>query len=192
MKRDYINELNDKKLKGELKEGERLLWQGIPRPWKLLEGSRRRNLCLRWILCAVCFAGLTAAFFLASQKLNANPWLVAILLLVFAYLAALPALDARKVQGKTTYYLTDRRAITIVDGKDVFSLNRTGTEAVLTDGEEEGTVHALWGSAGSLPRRKYLVSVFTPRQEEPDAPLKGLVFYEVDDTEEFRRAVETA
>ena len=180
-------ELNTK-TREELNEGESVLWAGRPAPFPLKNGSNKKGLTLRWIICGALFVILTALYAVWSPGSAAGfkPAVIAVLVIVFGYLMLVPVFDRNKVLKKCQFIVTDKRVLTAVSDSAVFALGRAGLKVSAVPAGN-GCVHLLLGAAGKLKEKKYLIRTFAPvKAENGGEEIVGLVFYNVEDTQELR------
>lgn len=189
MKKRAFDKMNDDTMQRELLEGEKLLWQGAPEPFSVFQGKKRSALIMRWIICAVGFIALTLIYTL-SKRVVFNWVFEAVILLAFAYVALVPVLDTRKVVKKCSYYVTDMRAVTIIDAKDVLTIQKKNTKLDIRQAGE-GCVHIMLGAAVDLPEKKWVYSTFTPICADDNATINGLIFYNVKDSAELRDSLKS-
>lgn len=187
MRNKSIDEMNDNVLKNQLEEDEKILWQSAPEPFRIISEKNKGRLITRWIICVVCFVVVTIAYVQAikGSGMQFSILLDAILALICLYIALVPVFDARKVMNKCSYYLTDRRAVVVVNAREALSLKRKDINVKLVDADN-GSVHVLLGACTGSPEKKYLVSTFVPKMDENAEKAIGIVFYSVKDSEELR------
>jgi len=174
------------KVKEALQEGETVLWQGKSERFPLVNAGNKAKLTLRWVICAIAFAAVSAGYIALSVKTAGfKPAVELVIVLIFAYLIAAPMLDRKRILKKCTYYVTDKRVMTAVGDNQLLILGRAGLK-VSTVPAESGCIHLLLGAAEALPGKKYLVSTFSGVKSENKDQVTGIVLYNVKDTPELR------
>jgi len=189
MRKPDIDKWNGAKLREKLDKGEAVLWEGVAEPFRLTEGKRREGTLRRWCVAGAVFLVLTAAYVLAVMNSPTSfNWVVEVILLAVCGFAALqPALDASKLCGKVSFYLTDRRAAVVCDGREAFTLDKSAGAEFVDEGD--GCVTVLWGSAAGVKPGRRVVESISPRKDSADGSANtGLVFYHVRDSEALREA----
>ena len=171
------------KLRETLMEGETILWRGRPESFPLITAATKKGLVIRWLACAAAFVLLTVCYVLfvnSKDNLSFNFVVEAVLLLICAYVALLPALDRNKIIKKCCYYVTDSRVIVAVGDNDAFPLSRKGLKVLRVPGAD-GCVTMLFGSNTAQPERKHRVGTFVPGKDENGENITGITFYNVKD-----------
>lgn len=176
------------KLQESLQPDETILWSGKSEKFPLKNEGNAKALTYRWIICAVLFAAF--AVFYVSFGLNSPnglmPAPLVVALIVFIYIALVPALDRNKVLKKCIYIVTDKRIITVVSDRDVNAVSRAGLKIKAVPAGD-GCVHLLFGAATELKERKYVIRTFEPvKEDSSDSPVIGIVFYHVKNTNELQ------
>lgn len=175
------------KLNESLLEGEKILWKGRPETFPLVVPANKKGMFIRWLACAVVFAALTVCYSLAvsaNESLEFNLVVEAVILLVCAYAALLPAIDRNKILKKCKYYVTGDRVIVAVGDNDVYALSRKGLKVLRVPGEA-GCVTLLFGSHTAQPARKRRVGAFVPGKDEKGELVTGISFYNIRDDGEI-------
>lgn len=176
------------KTKEELKADETVLWVGRPELFKLVNEANKKSLTLRWIVCAALFVILSAVYIAWSigSPGGCKPAVIVVLVIVFGYLMLTPVLDRNKVQKKCQFIVTDKRVLTAVSDSAVYAVSRAGLKLSAVPAGD-GCVHLLFGAAGKLPEKKYLVKTFAPVKAEGGSDeIIGTVFYNVKDSQALR------
>ena len=176
-------------ISGELGDGEKVLWAGRPTGMKLLEMPYGAAIIIRWIICLVCviFALWYGYVFVpASEGLNVNANVIVLVVIVIALVVSLlPLLDIIKLKSKSFYYITNKRAITLVTGsagkhkEKLFSdISEITYESIA---ENRGDIFI--GEKLKNSSKKARVYVLTPPNDEDN--VKPLVFHSVVNPEEI-------
>jgi len=177
------------KLKTELLEGETILWKGRPEEFPLMTEKTKSGVIKKWLIAiigAVVFIGGYAIMASSSAAAGGvNPTVIAVIALVFAYVAYMPFMDRSKIIKKCKYYITDKRVLVAIGDKDVFALDRNGLKLIYVP-NENGCVNILFGTYVDLPESKYLVSAFTPGKVEGSDEVTGILFYNLKDDSDVK------
>ena len=175
------------KVKENILADETVLWAGRPEPFPVKNEANKKSLTLRWLVCGALLVILTVAYVIYSMGIPAGfkPGVVIVLVAVFGYMMLMPILDHNKVQKKCQYIVTDKRVLTAVGDNAVHAISRNGL-AVNAVPAQNGCLHLLLGAAGDLPESKYLTRTFSPVKGEDGEETKGLVLYNVKDTQQLR------
>lgn len=182
-----MNKFEDKHaLVNELMEGEKVLWKSKAAPFELLGSDAKKSIMNRWIVCAL-LAVAVIGFYLSvslSGVVHFNATLLVLLVLVFAYCAAVPVLDRRNIQKKCRYYVTDKRVILCYGDNEVHSLSRAGLRCSVVE-SAGGTGHVVLGGCVEEPAKKMRVRSFAPLKDDKEA-VCGFVFYSVPEIDTVR------
>lgn len=188
MRRGYIVEMNDSKMKRELHEGESIIWQGEPVPFKPSDGDGKKSLTLRIVICAIVYAALMVAYaMLAKDAAGFNITVALVILVICAFVACVPILDARKVMDKSSYYITNDRVAVSIDGRDFMAMSRKGLKVKFIDAGN-GCVHAAMGALADGGSKKLLTSAIIGKKDDKENVI-GIVFYNVKDDGKLRDAL---
>ena len=106
-------------IKENLNEDESILWAGRPTGLKLLDMPYGTSVIIRWIvgLIFVVFGLWYNFIFLPgsnSTGMNGNVFMLVCFLIAIA-IALLPLMDINKMKKKCCYYITNQRAISLVN-----------------------------------------------------------------------------
>ena len=190
MTREFANQINDKKLQEELKEGEKIIWQGTPEKFTATAGEGKSAFTKRCIFSLIGFIVVIAAYLLLLSNSHAGVSvpLVVIVAIVFIYVALVPVLDAKKISTKCSYYVTTDRVIEVIDAKEVFAIPRKDINIKFVP-HSDGNVVVLLGGAVKLPEKKYRVSTIVPVKDDKAEKAIGVTFYNVKDSTELHAAL---
>lgn len=105
----------DETLKGALREGEKVLWEGRPEKVNLFEKSGASGLIFRWALCGI-FVVLALFYWLyyapsISVAESQARTVSLIVILIAGYIALLPILSLNILRNKIFYAITNERFI---------------------------------------------------------------------------------
>ena len=188
MRRGYIVEMNDSKMKRELHENEAIVWQGEPAAFKATDGDGKKKVTVRVVVCAIIFAVLIAAYAMLAKDTAGFNWVVALVILVIcAFVACVPVLDARKVMDKSSYYITNDRVAAAIDGRDFMAMSRKGIKVKFIDAGN-GCVHIAMGALAEGENKKLLTSAIVGKKDDKENVI-GIVFYNVKDDGKLRAAL---
>ena len=188
MRRGYIVEMNDSKVKRELHENEAIVWQGEPAPLKATDGDGKKKLTVRQVICAVIYAALIVAYAMLAKGAAGFNWTVALVMLVICgFVACVPILDAKKVVDKSSYYITNDRIVTSIDGRDFMAMSRKGIKTKFVDAGN-GCVHIAMGALADGENKKLLTSAIIGKKDDKENVI-GIVFYNVKDDGRLRAAL---
>jgi len=89
-----------------LRPGEKVLWQGAPQPFALLEDGYRTAIIRRWVIMAVCAAAILLLYLRTNSAPSAG--FIVLVLLLAAVVMASPFLERRHL-SRQEYWITDQR-----------------------------------------------------------------------------------
>ncbi len=171
----------------ELAEDEKLVWMGAPEAFPLMNGDNKKGLTSRWLGCIVAAVAFIVIYILlnASMAGGINVWLLIILLIVVAYIAAMPVLDRNNIYKNCKYYVTDRRVILHHADKDIYALPLSGVKTAVV-AAEPGCVHVELGACAGIKAKKRRTAAFVPKKSDSDNVI-GMVLYNIEDNENVRK-----
>lgn len=107
----------DRKLRGYLKKGEYIRWQGNPARFELLEGVYHTRILGQWILAVLFGSGTLVAYL--SMGGEKNPGVIGLVLLVAVVLILSPLMERRNIRGQR-YWITDQRLILMCRDRSLY------------------------------------------------------------------------
>ena len=171
-------------IKNDLQEGETILWAGSPSGLKILDMPYGASVIIRWVLCLALAAfalWYNFVFVPSAAGANLNGPVVMIVCLAVAILIALwPLFSIRRLRNKCGYYVTDRRALTIVKGSTVILKDRQLADVteITFDIIADNRGNIYFGKTRKSSFRKARVSVITPPNAD-ETTVPPLVFHSV-------------
>lgn len=149
-----------------LEKGEYLEWFGKAEPFKLNEGMHKKKLTIRFIICAVVAIVLTAAYavFVQTSKLEFMVAIPVITIFVPVFAAIRPFIDARNIQNKMTFAITNRRIMICKSETKCSSMRLKDIEKVKIIDNGNNTGHVAFGApAVSAPDNRLFNIVMQPK-----------------------------
>ena len=178
MKKFYESQLLDKEV---------VLWEGHPEPFTLLEGAYVTSLITSWTLAALSV--IAYIFFYIPYAITNNYWGKNALIISVAIGACIacvlckPFIDKNTLEKKTTYILTNRRAI-VVSGQNIKAMFIDANTSYEIKEMENGAGIILMGSAVKSRLRNSRSNTLTGIPDEKDrSKITGIVFYSVENAD---------
>ena len=174
-------------VRSTLREGETLQWVGRAESFPLMDEANKKGNIIRWCICGLLFLAATIGYIVATASTDStfNVILELIILIIFAYIAAMPLLDRRKILRRCHYCITDQRMLVVAGDNDKFSLNRKALKIRTVPGTD-GCITVLLGAATDAPVKKHRVFTIVPPKSDLENDVIGLIFYNVKDDSELR------
>ena len=178
MKKFYESHLLDKEV---------VLWEGHPKPFTLLEGAYAISLTASW---ALTFLSVVAYFFfyipyaITNNYWGKNALIISITIgACVACVLCMPFIDKRTLEKKTTYILTNRRAI-VVSGQNMKSMFIDANTPYEVRQMENGAGIILMGSAVKSRLRNSRSNTLNGILDEKNrSKITGIVFYSVENAD---------
>ncbi|MBQ2607381.1 MAG: hypothetical protein II587_04630 [Oscillospiraceae bacterium] len=177
-----------KALKENLRESERVLWQGSTEPFRPLSGREARRTLISWAL-SILFLGVPLILLLLRGDQRYGLQIAIAVLMALPFI--LPFRNHRLLLAQR-YYITSERALLIRSSGEVFSMELP-VHTALYHPEKQGATLALGESL--LPegdkqlRWRSLHPKEDTRSGEENA-VNGLVFYQPEKAEEAYRLLQ--
>ena len=122
-----------KKLSEYLRDGEKVLWEGKPETFPLLDQALKYTLLIRWIVTvAVTIAVL---FLYMARNAKYSMGFIALLMLVALVVIAAPVMERRNLLAQK-YWLTNQRAIMMNKDKTFYYLELDQIDDYQTIGDQ--------------------------------------------------------
>ncbi len=168
----------------ELLPGETVLWQGRSGGVSLKKDTGGAVI-LTWLIYTAIFVIVSAAFIWAeiAAGYSVNLLWQAMLTIIWLFFMVRPIQDRAKILS-SRYYITDRRVILALGGKDFCSLIRSGLRARKTV-SASGRCDILIGSAVSVPDKKHFKYAWDPCRGDYNEGVTGFVFFNLPDDPEL-------
>lgn len=106
-------------LRKNLRTGEKILWEGTPKQFGLLEGKIKSRILGEWIVTVVFAAWL---LYVEKDNLNFGMGLKALVLVVAAAIIMSPVMEYYSLK-RQKYYLTDQRAIVLTGDRTFYYMD---------------------------------------------------------------------
>lgn len=175
------------KLKEFLTEDEKILWEGHPVPFKIMEKPYKTKLMVSWTV--VILAALAAAIgFIASGLAGegeTSKTVIVLAVIAFIPLACivLPIMNKGKIE-KSTYLLTNKRAI--VETEDnILAMEIDDRTPYKVEKMENGAEVLYMGTAAKAPMSKSRHVALSGLSEADDKVTDGVVFYSIKNANEI-------
>ncbi len=152
----------EEKLRKKLKEDETLLWCGTPGAFTFLDATHKSGLVKKWIgVVGVCV--LVMVWYLSSiaeSGIALNPVMPILVGIIAVYGCTSDWLDARKLQKKTIYGLTDQR-IMVLMGDILDAVEYHNVPEYTFDTDADGHTSLICGDwpATEKPNQRRLATV---------------------------------
>ena len=167
---------------GNLRPGERILWESTPVKSGILEGVHGKHILQKWMLAAAIILGLLGAYMVMAQEVRGG--ICGILLVILAAILLSPVQEWNALQ-KQRFLLTNQRAILIRGDQAMFTMEMSEIDDAKIVQFSPKEVCLVLGSQITKKTEQQLrwigahpVSEADPGQREP-----GLVFYGVQNAE---------
>ena len=171
-----------------LENGEKILWEGKPEPFKLLEGTDKKSILTKWILLGAVYI-LAVGGYLANALARGDSFtstiMLALVLTGFAGLLIIAPISDRKVLVVSTKYaITDRRVIVVnKDGNKSMPLNKQ-TRCKVTHLENHTDV-ICFGEACNTKVNNIRSIAVRGVSEGKEKAITGLVLYSISDAKDI-------
>ena len=177
----------NKTYESHLMENEVVLWEDRPVPFKLLDSVYKNSLLTSWIICGlvvIAYLALYIPYSIANELMGSNVIVISIVIGACVTCAmARPIIDKNNLEKKTTFVLTNHRAL-VINGtnlKAMFINSDTPCKIVKMD---NGASIILMGSAVNTSLKKSRSnSLMGVLDENNKSKLSGMVFYSVNNAE---------
>ena len=103
-----------------LEKDETVLWQGEPEPMPLVENGNKTSVLCTWLVTAVIFGGLLAAYVSQNPQWSGA---VAVAMVVIASVIILSPFYERLCVTRQKYYITNKRAILAYDSRTFYAMD---------------------------------------------------------------------
>ncbi|MCI8417316.1 MAG: hypothetical protein HFI33_07470 [Lachnospiraceae bacterium] len=176
------------KLQDVLYEREKVLWEGKPEPFSLLDDTYKQPLLITWGVSIAVVAAFLAFYIPFYLRTEGTPTqlitaLVLIGLIPFS-LSIQPLTTKRSLDKKVTYLFTNQRAICINDTQ-INTFNITRETPCKLQKLPNGSSVIYMGEDGCKIKPTASRNAAVRRIKTPDSPdLTGMVFYGVKDAME--------
>ena len=180
------------KLQEVLYEREKVLWEGKPEPFSLLDDTYKRPLLITWVISVAVVAAFLAFYipFYIRPQGRPQQLITALILigLVPLALSVQPLTTKRSLDKKVTYILTNQRAICINDTQiNTYNITRETPCKIQT--LPNGSSVIYMGEDGCKIKPTGSRNAAIRRIKTPDSPdLTGMVFYGVKDAREVLKS----
>lgn len=178
--KDYLN--------GVLKDGEQVLWEGKPEPFKLLEGVYKKSILTLWGILGAVYV-LAVVGYLSTAIKRGDPFasimmLVVVITVFIVFILTVPISDRKTLITSTRYILTDRRAIII---------NKAGVKSMPVNKEtpckvahlDNNTDVLYFGDACEIKADKSRKAAVAGITASGSKDITGLAFYGIKDAKEI-------
>ena len=192
----------DSHITNQLAPDEKIVWSGKPHPFSAKSGGYSKSLSTRAIICAIAAAVLSAAYVLAAKASSVKAGAVGIIIciLVPAYIALTPVFDARRIQKKSSYAVSNKRLFVMPDEKRLFTMDLDEISTIQYVGAEGNCGHVVVSkdpslSTAGLNLRKMALSPVLPDGSSAgatQAEAKTVVLYNLQNPEEAMGYLHTA
>ena len=178
MKKFYESHLLDEEV---------VLWEGHPEPFSLLEGAYATSLTASWALAAlsvIAYISFYIPYAIANNYWGKNALIISITIgACVACVLCMPFIDKRTLEKKTTYILTNRRAI-VISGQNMKSMFIGVNTPYEIRQMENGAGIILMGSAVKSRLRNSRSNTLTGIPDAKDrSKITGIVFYSVENAD---------
>lgn len=192
----------DSHITNQLGPGEEIVWTGSPQPFSAKSGGYAKALTKRILICAAVAVILVIAYILAAKATSTSVGIAGIIIciLVPGYIALNPYLDARRLQKKAQYAVSNTRLFVMPDEKHLYTMDLDGIRHIQYVAAENGCGHIVVStdpalSAADLKLRKIAISPVLPDDAAAGATManaKTAVLYNLKDPEEAVACLRTA
>lgn len=177
--KDYLN--------GILENGEKVLWEGKPEPFELLEGVYKKSILTKWIILGAVYIAAVGGYMVKSISRGdafANIMMLVVVLTIFLVLFIMAPVSDRKALLNTKYVITDKRAIVI---------NKDGAKSITLDKQtrckvahlENHTDVICFGEACEVKDNNIRSIAVRGVSAGKSKDLTGLIIYSVSDAKEL-------
>ena len=175
-------------LDGVLENGEKVLWEGKPEPFELLEGSYKKSILTRWIILGAVYVALVGGYLAKSLGRGdsiSNILMLIIVLTIFAVIILMaPISDRKALIANTKYVITDKRAIVInKDGAKAITLSKQ-TRCKVAHLENHTDV-VFFGEACDVKENNSRSVAVKGLSSGKGKEITGIIFYGVNDAKEL-------
>ena len=179
----------DELLKASLEPGEKILWQGAPEPFRLLDKSNTGSFLKEICTCLLGGAAIAAEYWFFSGRRALPIELLWIVLLLVAVPVCFLISDALKLR-RTKYYVSNRRLAVVNNAVKDVALFRIQEASLKQDSCGHATLlcggKALRGPASSYRARTVLG---LDALDGDDTVCDSFAFYAVTQPEELKKAL---
>lgn len=168
----------------ELLPGETVLWQGRSGGVSLMKDTGG-TVALTWAIYTVLFVVVSVLFAWAeiAAGYSVNLLWEAMLTVIWLFFMIRPIQDRAKIIS-SRYFITDRRVVLLLGGRDFCSLIRTGLRARKTV-SDSGRCDVLIGAAVSVPDKKHFRYAWDPCRGDYNEGMTGFVFFNLPEDPEL-------
>jgi len=168
-----------------LNEGEVILWAGRPSKIRLLDAPYGTPVVIRWTICLI-IAALAVLYRIVytptagSTSVNGNVVML-VVIVVAALIALFPVKNILKLNKNCYYYITDRRALSLVTGSSIVLKEKwyTDVQEITYDilAADRGNIYV--GNKQKNSKSKARTSILTRQVESEDEAKLPLTLYNV-------------
>ena len=174
---------NDAFVKTILEEGEKIEWSGVSDPYPIRTEKTKKKLYIRWGICLACIIlwAIYCIVFHSATEASGRALAIGMILVIlfFAYLAAQPMMERKKIVEKNSYYLTNRRAILVENGDKAYVMSLYGVLANAFPAEEDHMTLLLQKGNRDIPKDLRFVAWKPLLDSTMDQDATDIVFYNV-------------
>lgn len=174
------------KLKDFLAEDEKILWEGHPVPFNIMEKPYKTKLLTSWAVVILAALAAAIGFFasgLGGGETSKNVIVLCVLIFIPLSAIVLPIMNKGKIE-KSTYFFTNKRAI--VETEDnVLAMDIDNRTAYKVEKMENGAEILYMGTAAKEPATKSRHIALSGVSEADDKEIDGLVFYSIKNANEI-------
>ena len=175
------------KLKEFLTEDEKILWEGHPVPFKIMEKPYKTKLMVSWTVVILAALAAAIGFITSGLAGEGETSKTVIILAVIAFIPlaciVLPIMNKSKIE-KSTYLLTNKRAI--VETEDnILAMEIDERTPYKVEKMENGAEILYMGTATKKPMSKSRHVALSGLSEADDKVTDGVVFYSIKNANEI-------
>lgn len=189
MKNETRRDETDFLLEGNLRPGEKVVWQSKPERFALMSGINGKQILMKWLRSAIIMLAIIGVYAVATGG-AVKMKLIVLLLIILALLMLSPVMEWFNILGQY-YILTNQRAVLVRGDRKLFTMdirNIDDAQIVQLSPNENCLLLGSRAVASEKKQLRWLAAHPIEASEEGEAA-KGLVFYAARDVEQALRLV---
>jgi len=168
-----------------LMKDEKIVWEGRPKPFGLLDSPYRVSLIVRWIIWIVVAVGASIGYYVVAQDPAAGLLIFTIGVPLFFSLQ--PIFDKKAIQENAEYAITNLRVICYINDRRCWSMHLSDAAEFRIHTLGNGTGVVMMGEAAASRVGASRTITLLGIQDDNGIKTTGMAFYGIEDYEAVRK-----
>ena len=178
-------------IKEVLEEGEKILWNGGPEAFTVLDKTNKKPFMIKLVLTALVCIALIVAYVTSINSGGGDfkPLLIVIIVAIGILVVSSTYIDARNVR-KQKYYLTDKNIIKISDSAQKVPLDKIGNYRFRADADGHTSLLIGENTVNSKMKKWRTLAVKPVSFDDKGGKCDLAVFYAIPSVNQFQRLLD--